>query len=129
MLPLLLVGAGGFGREGGEAVRAINQQTPLWELLGFLDDRFDTEGDTIDGTPLLGTPRAVERFPRAQVVVCTGNPGNYFSRKRLVKRLGLPPSRYATLIHPSASIPASVEVGPGSVLLATVVATAKAQVG
>lgn len=129
MLPLLLVGAGGFGREVVEAVRAINEQTPAWELLGFLDDGFDAEGRTVDGTPVLGTPRAIDRFPRAQVVVCTGNPGNYFSRKRLVRRLGLPSSRYATLIHPSAIIPASAEVGRGSVLLATVVATAKVRLG
>jgi sugar O-acyltransferase (sialic acid O-acetyltransferase NeuD family) len=129
MLPLLLIGAGGFGREVVEAVRAINQQAPTWELLGFLDDGFEMQGSTVDGTPVVGTTGAIERFPQAQVVVCTGSPSNYFSRKRLVTRLGLPSSRYATLIHPSAIMPASVDLGPGSVLLATVVVTARIRLG
>ena len=129
MRQLLIVGAGGFGREVVETVRAINSVSPTWELLGFLDDRPDLQGREIDGTPVIGTTEAVGRFQEAQVVVSTGNPRNYFSRKRLVSRLNLPPSRYATLIHPLAAVPRSVEIGPGSVLLANVVATTRARVG
>lgn len=124
-----MVGAGGFGREVAEAVRAINQEQSRWELLGFLDDGSALQGCLIDGVPVLGTLADIKQFPQAHVVVCTGHPGNYFSRKRLVNRLGISSSRYATLIHPTAVVPANTEVGPGTVLLATVVATTMVRLG
>ncbi|HLA64962.1 MAG TPA: hypothetical protein VK600_00105 [Candidatus Saccharimonadales bacterium] len=35
---LVVVGAGGFGRETVEAVRAMNAGGASWRLLGYLDD-------------------------------------------------------------------------------------------
>jgi sugar O-acyltransferase (sialic acid O-acetyltransferase NeuD family) len=127
--PLLLVGAGGFGREVVEVVRAINGARPAWELLGFLDDAPELQGHEVAGVPVVGTTAAIGRFSAAQIVVCSGSPPNYFSRKRLVKQLGLPAARYATLIHPAAVVPPAALVGPGTVLLATVVVTTNAHVG
>jgi sugar O-acyltransferase (sialic acid O-acetyltransferase NeuD family) len=127
--PLVLVGAGGFARETAEAVRAINEHHPSWELLGFVDDSPALAGATVDGLPVLGPLPAVASIPSASIVVCTGHPGDYFSRKQIVQRLGLPLSRYATLIHPTAVVPRSAEIGPGSVLLATAVLTTSVTVG
>lgn len=129
MNDLLLIGAGGFGRETAEAVKAVNEDRSTWTLLGFLDDNPGLHGTAIDGTPVLGPIVSVERFPRAKVVVCTGHPGNYFSRKRIVASLGLPRVRYGTVLHPTAVVPRSAEVGAGSVLLATVVATTSVRIG
>jgi sugar O-acyltransferase (sialic acid O-acetyltransferase NeuD family) len=127
--PLLIVGAGGFGREAAEAVGAVNDDKPTYELLGFLDDNPDAAGTEVDGIPVLGPISSVADHPDAQVIVSTGHPGFYFSRKRIVERLGLPPDRYATLIHPLASVGRSVEVGGGTVLLAGAVATAGVRIG
>jgi sugar O-acyltransferase (sialic acid O-acetyltransferase NeuD family) len=126
---LLLVGAGGFGRETAEAVRAINQRSESWKLLGFLDDAPALQGGEVDGLPVLGSIDALDRYPDAAVTVCTGHPGNYFSRKRIARRLDLDPARYATLVHPGAALAASTVVGPGSVVLAGVVTTAAVQLG
>lgn len=133
--PLILVGPGGFGRETAEAVRAINADAvardgaPVWELLGFLDDDRSRWGTEISGTPVLGGLDALADAPRARVVVCTGHPANYASKRRIVGRLGLPPDRYATLVHPAAVVPASCRLGEGTVVLAGVVATADVHVG
>jgi sugar O-acyltransferase (sialic acid O-acetyltransferase NeuD family) len=126
---LLLVGAGGFAREAVEVVRAVNERRPTWRLLGFLDDDAALHGTEIDGVPVLGSLTQIQRYPEALLAICIGNPGNYFSRKRVVRRLGLPPSRYATLIHPSAVVPPAATIGPGSILLALVVATTAVHVG
>jgi sugar O-acyltransferase (sialic acid O-acetyltransferase NeuD family) len=126
---LLLVGAGGFGRETAEAVRAINQRNESWKLLGFLDDATTLQGGEVGGLPVLGPIDAVDRYVDAAVAVCTGHPGNYFSRKRIVRRLGLDPARYATLVHPGTTLAASTAVGPGSIVLAAVVTTAAVQLG
>lgn len=126
---LLIVGAGGFARETAQAVAAVNAVRPSWRLRGFLDDDPLLHGRPVDGVPVIGGTDLVESLPDAQVVVCVGNPRNYFTRARIVERLALPAARYATIVHPSADVSADSTVGPGSVLLAQAVLTAAVTVG
>jgi sugar O-acyltransferase (sialic acid O-acetyltransferase NeuD family) len=126
---LLLIGAGGFARETAEAVRAVNAAQPTWELLGFLDDDPLRRGTLVDGLPVLAGIDAVHDHPEAQVVICTGRPTNYVSRPLIAERLGLDDARYATVIHPTATMGTTCRVGAGSVLLAHVDLTADASIG
>ena len=73
--PLLIVGAGGFGREAAEAAEAVNDDKPTYELLGFLDDNPDAAGTEVDGIPVLGPISSVADHPAALVVVSTGDTG------------------------------------------------------
>jgi sugar O-acyltransferase (sialic acid O-acetyltransferase NeuD family) len=131
----VLFGPGGFGRETAELVRAVNAAHeahgggPRWELLGFLDDDPARWGETVSGLRVLGGSEALADLGDARVVVCTGNPENFSSRKRIVGRLGLEPERYATLVHPAAVIPPSCRLGEGTVVQAGVVATTDVEVG
>jgi len=126
---LVIIGAGGFGRETADAVRAANAAGGSWRLLGYLDDDPALSGSCLDGVPVLGGTGELAGLPDALVVVCTGRPDNYLSRPRIVGGLGLPAERYATIIHPTASVSVSSRVGPGSVLLAHVAATAAVRIG
>lgn len=126
--PLVIVGAGGFARETAQAVASINALRPTWELLGFVDDEPALHGTAIDGVPVLGPVDAAADID-AWVVVCTGNPGNYFSRKRLVRRLPVDADRFATIVHPGAWLAPTTEIGRGSVVLAGVVTTAAVTIG
>lgn len=123
---LVIVGAGGFARETAAAVRTLGD---TWRLLGFLDDDETLHGRYRQGVPILGGIDAVRELPTAAVVVCVGNPRDYAARSRIVRRLALPPERYATIVHPSAAVGAGSVVGPGSVLLAHVALTADVRVG
>lgn len=126
---LVLIGAGGFGRETAQAVAAINADGARWNLRGFLDDDPARRGKDVDGTPVLGGRELIGEMPAASFVVCTGRPGDYASRPRIVRELGLAADRYATIIHPAAAVAPSSRVGPGSVLLAHVTLTAAVTVG
>jgi sugar O-acyltransferase (sialic acid O-acetyltransferase NeuD family) len=126
---LVVVGAGGFGRETVEAVRALNACGAGWRLLGYVDDDPALAGTLVDGTPVLGGITELKSLPDAFVVVCTGRPDNYVSRRRIVRALDLPAERYATIIHPTASVSTSSRVGPGSVMLAYTALTAAVSVG
>lgn len=126
---LLLIGAGGFGREAAEAVRAANAVTPTWHLLGFLDDSPALHGTLIGGMPVLGPIDLVHEHPDAQVVITAGRPDNYVSRRLLSRRLGLDDARYATIVHPTATIGATCQVAAGSVLLAHADLTADVVLG
>jgi sugar O-acyltransferase (sialic acid O-acetyltransferase NeuD family) len=126
---LLLVGAGGLAREVAEAVRATNAVRPTWELLGFLDDDPVKHGVLMAGVQVLDAVETVYEHPNAQVLLCPGRPDNYMSRRLLAERLGLDNDRYATVVHPTATVGTTCELGAGSVLLAHVDLTADVVVG
>jgi sugar O-acyltransferase (sialic acid O-acetyltransferase NeuD family) len=126
---LLLVGAGGLGREAVEVVRAINAERPTWNLLGFLDDDPSKQGRTIGDVPVLGGTDLVAEFADARLVLCPVRPDNYVARRVLAERLDLDDGRYATLIHPTATVGASCHVGAGGILLAHVDLTADVTLG
>jgi sugar O-acyltransferase (sialic acid O-acetyltransferase NeuD family) len=126
---IVVVGAGGLGRETVEAVRAMNVDGAAWHLLGYLDDEPSLAGTLVDGVPVLGGIEELKRLPNASVVVCTGRPDNYVSRLRIIKELGLPAERYAVVVHPTAAVSTSSRIGPGSVLLAYAALTAAVEIG
>jgi sugar O-acyltransferase (sialic acid O-acetyltransferase NeuD family) len=126
---LLIVGSGGFGRETAQAVYSLNAAGKAWRLLGYIDDDPTRHASTIDGTAVLGGRDRVAQMPETSVVVCTGNPRDYVSRLRIVNDLDLPSERFATIVHPSATVSHSSSIGVGSVLLAQVCLTAAVQVG
>jgi sugar O-acyltransferase (sialic acid O-acetyltransferase NeuD family) len=127
---LVIAGAGGFARETAAAVQAVNAVRPTWRLRGFLDDNPDLHGTTRSGVPILAGLDAVSgALSSAQVVVCVGNPRDYQARERIVARLGLPDERYATVVHPSATVASGCQVGVGTVLLAQVATTVDVRIG
>jgi sugar O-acyltransferase (sialic acid O-acetyltransferase NeuD family) len=127
--PLLLVGAGGFARETLELVRAVNRLEPTWQIAGLLDDDPRTHGQRVHGHAVLGPAAAVHDHPEALVVACVASPQEPTRRLKAVSRIGLEPERCATLVHPSAVVPRSASVGPGSIVHAHTVLTADVQLG
>lgn len=127
--PLLLVGAGGLARETLELVRAVNRLAPTWDLLGLLDDDPGRHGSEVLGARILGPTEVVGDHPDALAVACVASPTDPPRRLRLVERLGLPPERYATLVHPAAVVPESATLGPGCIVHATTVLTADVRLG
>jgi sugar O-acyltransferase (sialic acid O-acetyltransferase NeuD family) len=127
--PLLLVGAGGFGREVVEVVHALNKDHAQFDLLGFLDDAPRLQGASVGQVPVLGPIEAIEHHPEAAIVVTVGSPKNYLVRQEIVGRLALPEERYATLVHPAASVGRSTTIGAGTVVEAGAVATVHVCVG
>jgi sugar O-acyltransferase (sialic acid O-acetyltransferase NeuD family) len=127
--PLVIVGVGGFSRETAEAVRACNAARPVWRALGFVDDDASQSGATVDGLPVLGTIDSLEGCPDAMLVVGIGRPDNYTTKLEIVRRIALAPERFATIVHPSASLATTTTVGVGSVILAATVSTASVVIG
>lgn len=122
---LVVVGAGGLGREVVASVRAGAGD---WDLVGFLDDAVPA-GSEVEGLPVLGPLSEIVRWPDASVAVCVASPARNRTRWNVVRRLGLPPERYASVVHPAALLPSGSTVGHGSVVLAGVVATTPVHIG
>ena len=130
MMPvdLIILGAGGSSREILGAVEDINRREPRWRVLGFLDDDPALQGKSVDGLPVLG-PMAAAKEYTAQVIAGVASWRRLGARREIVTRLGLPRERYATVIHPSASINSRVAVGAGTAILQNVVITSGSVVG
>lgn len=125
MSDLILVAASGLAREVIEAVAAAQSH----HMIGIVDDDPELRGRHYGGVRVLGGLEEIDRFPRAQLVVCTGSGP---TRRTILKRLaaqsvGL--SRFVTVIHPSVQVPDSCSIGAGSVLLAHVALTADVRIG
>ncbi|HEX4722257.1 MAG TPA: NeuD/PglB/VioB family sugar acetyltransferase [Pseudonocardiaceae bacterium] len=124
--PLLLLGAGGLTRETLVAVRA---QPDRWRPIGVLDDDAARHGDDVDGVPVLGGTERVHDHPDAAVVPSVASAARPLGRLRLTRRLGLLADRWATIVHPAASIAPGTTIGEGSIILAGVVITAPITIG
>ena len=114
---LIIIGAGGTSRNIAAMVEEINEREPAWNLLGFLDDDPHKTGLELLGYPVLGTTGAVSHYPEARFVIGIAHYRRREIRRTVAARLGLPPERFATLIHPSVSFKRHVKIGRGTVIL------------
>lgn len=117
---VLLLGASGLARE----VLAAG----IAGVTGILDDDPARHGSEIAGVPVLGAlDLAAERGE--QLLVCVGPSAG---RRAIVRRLdeaGVGDDRYGVFVARSARVGATSDVGPGSILLDSVVVTADARIG
>ena len=128
MKQLLIIGAGGLGHEVAWLVERINQKSPTFALLGFLDDAPELIGREINGYGVLGRVSDITRYPDALAVCAIANTA---VRHRLVEQIlqAAPRTVFATLIDPSAEYSRWVTVGQGSIICARTLLTVNIAVG
>lgn len=108
--PLIIVGAGGHGRETAftHLLRA-----PTSGLVGFLDDR--VRGSTPEGWPVLGTIDDAVHHARAHFVLAINDPR---ARRVVAHRLiELGVTRWGSVMHPDVRLHPSVRRGIGCSIL------------
>lgn len=125
MKPVVIVAAGGLGREAAAVIERSNE----WDLIGFLDDQPALAGTEICGKPVLGSIASAADRADVSLLVCAGK-GH--ARRAIVARLrelGVTDNRYATVIAADVHIPESCSIGPGSLLLSGTVLTSDVTLG
>lgn len=132
--PLVILGAGGHGREILDIVNDINCQPPGQSP----DERFDFIGFIDDGEPNLERlARLGARFigptstlsdlpPGCRYAIGIGSGATRRKLDAAATAVGLEP---ATLIHSSATIGADVRIAPGAVICAQVSVTTNVSIG
>ena len=126
MAELIIVGAGGLGRETLFQVMQAEPIMPQFTVLGFADD--GKIGQTVHGLPVLcGTRELAERDQDTAVVLAVGNP---FVRRRLYETLrGNDHLSFPTLIAPDAVHSGTVTFGKGCIVGFGVTMTVDIRVG
>lgn len=113
MRDLVILGAGGLGSEIAWLVEEINDFSPSWRILGFLDNDPGLTGKSFLGYPVLGTDDDAHLFPEAGFVLGVGDPG---LRRRVVERIGPIASHWPTLVSPTVRLHKSNTLGMGVVV-------------
>ncbi|MBO4872840.1 MAG: acetyltransferase [Lachnospiraceae bacterium] len=128
MEDIIIIGAGGFGREVAWIIERINQIEKKWNLLGFLDDSPSVCEDSLNGYRLLGGTEEAVHYPEARFVCAIASP---LIRKKVVELLKkiLPDCRFATIVDPSVIKSDRIRIGEGAVICAAVIMTVNISVG
>ncbi|MGV3616336.1 MAG: acetyltransferase [Fimbriimonas sp.] len=123
---LIIVGAGGFGREvllWAEHAIAAGAQL---EIKGFLDNKADALAGFDVAYPILGSISDYEPDADDRFLIAIGNSP---VRMKLAAQLTAKGWKFATLIHPTAIVGSRCEVGEGSVVCPHCVVTTDARLG
>lgn len=127
---IVIVGAGGFGRETADVIEAINKTTPgTWNLIGVYDDgpaainlqRLEDRGIEYLGA-LPGTPTEGD----LSYVIGVGRPQ---TRRDIAERCDGLGWTAASLIDPTALVGSNLQVGPGAVICGGVVVSTNVFLG
>ncbi|WP_110239757.1 NeuD/PglB/VioB family sugar acetyltransferase [Nocardioides gilvus] len=129
---LVVIGAGGFGRETADVVEAINRSAPQpqWLLQGVVDDSPSATNLarlTARGIAHLGSvDDLIAGDERPQYVVGIGSPR---IRRILADKLDAAGFNAATLVHPDASVGSQCTLGEGTIILAGARVTTNVHLG
>lgn len=110
MKDLIIVCAGGVGRETTLLVDEINKKEQEWNLIGYVDDDIDLCGKIINGKPVIGNIDWLNNYENElYIIIALGSPK---AKKKVMGKLNLRSNiHFATLIHPSAIICKDVKIG------------------
>jgi sugar O-acyltransferase (sialic acid O-acetyltransferase NeuD family) len=122
---LVVFGAGGHAK----VVIDIIERQGTYEIAGLLDDDLKHKGELFFGYPVLGTRVELPALFSAQLCHAIVTIGDNASRAAVAAYLDQHGWRFASAIHPRASIGRGVKIGPGSVVMAGCVVNADAYLG
>lgn len=126
MNDLIIVGAGGFGREMAQIIEDINNVEMTWNVLGYIDDN----EDALNGYPteyrILGTIQ--DWVPKDdQYYACAiANPE---AKKKVTDYLKGKGAKFASIIHPTAIIGKFNRIGEGFIAYPNAVVTSNVTIG
>lgn len=119
---VIIIGAGGHAKVIADIVKSSGDN-----LVGFLDDNMDIQGNVIfEDKIVLGTTKEedIEKYKDNYFIIGIGS-----NRVRKLISEKYPNLKYYTAIHPNAIIGSNVEIGEGTVLMAGTVINIGTKIG
>jgi sugar O-acyltransferase (sialic acid O-acetyltransferase NeuD family) len=112
----------------GNGIEAVDGLGEAWHCIGFVDDTPAKQAQGCMGVSVYSRT-AFEHAPDAAVLAVPGGPASFRTRRAVIESLGLHEGRFATVIHPSASVSRSARIGRNVLVMAGVVITSNAVIG
>ncbi len=124
---VVVIGAGGHGREVAEILQHQSRLGDKLEVVGFVDDNQDLQGKTVGGLPVVGDWRWFKGVDRNEIgVICAvGNPKICKLLTVRAKDMGL---SFVSAISPQAFISPTAHLGKGLTIFPNVVINTEAKI-
>lgn len=113
MKNLVIVGAGGCGREVLQWAKDINEVENKWNIKGFIDDDLDALNGKKSTTVVLSKIDEYMIESEDEFICCIGNSA---VRKKVMDRLRVKGAKFTILIHPSAVVAENSIIGEGTII-------------
>lgn len=127
MKDIVVIGAGGFGREVGQLIKDINLEKKEWNFLGYIDGNREKQGMILNGDPVIGGEAWLEQKSGNEVwAVCAI--GNTKVKYEVISRMGKT-VRFPNLIHPTVLSNNFVELGVGNIICAKSILSVNIRLG
>ncbi|ESK56749.1 acetyltransferase [Acinetobacter tjernbergiae] len=121
MNKLIIIGAGGMGREVAWLARRCNRK-----IVGFLDDTIEKQNLVFNEVPVLGLVESYEKYLDCDFILGIGNPR---AREKIINNVLKKVKNFATLVDPTALIGENVNLGEGVIIGAGSILTLDIKVG
>jgi len=115
---LIIVGAGGFGREALEWALQSKEDNVTWRVAGFIDDDPDVLHGFDVSYPILGRIFDWQPKPDERFVVAIGSPR---TKKLIASRLAEKGAIFENVIHKTVTLATTARLGCGIILCPNVV--------
>lgn len=111
MKKLLIIGAGGFGREIAQYIDDISKIECMYELMGFIDEDISKKGYIYNGVEVLGSIDTLcdlsSKF-EVYVFCAIANPADKLKMSHIIDKFNI---QTINIIHPTSYIAPTVELG------------------
>ncbi|NLJ87469.1 MAG: acetyltransferase [Epulopiscium sp.] len=130
MKKLLVVGAGGLGREVAQYIKDINNINPTYELLGFVDSDANKKGLLFDDVPVLGDFNELDHiFDSYEKIYGFCAVAKPTIKRRLINKMQEYNIESINVIHPNSYISPQVKIGKGVLISPYCVITTNITIG
>ncbi|WP_297712624.1 transferase [Clostridium sp.] len=126
MKDIVIIGAGGIGREVAWIIEEINKAKSTWNIVGFVDDNSEMWRKELNGYKVLGGLDILDKLEsKPEVIVAIANCG---VKKEIVSSLN-GKFDFATVIYPSVRVSKYIEIGEGTIIYPGVSLTVNTRIG
>ena len=126
MNDLLIIGAGGFGREVLQWVKDINKIKPTWNIVGFIDDNVNALEKLECDYKVVGTIKDWEPKENERFIMAIAHPK---TKQEIAKSMKSKGAIFTSLIHPTAFISDVAKIGEGLVMYPHSLITVNTKIG
>jgi len=127
MQDIVIIGAGGVGKEVALLIEQINNKKLTYNLIGFIDDNSSLHGTQINGYKVLGGIEHLKTMHSPIYAVCAI--ANYKVKKNIINSLMSSSVHFANIIHPDVYISNTNSVGEGVIIYSGVIMTTNIKIG
>lgn len=113
MKNLVIIAAGGCGREVLQWAKDINSTGDRWNIKGFIDDNPNALENKICSVSVIASVDDYQVEPDDEFVCCIGNSA---VRKMVVEKMKARGAVFTSIIHPNAVISDSCRIGEGVII-------------